>query len=124
MDIAALKAACLKATPGPWQIGRLGIEPLNHVVDFGTPPTAPFMCLSVPYGVVHSDGGNAANDASFIALANPTSILSLIARYQQMEEALTEVMLWINNWSPDFTDDPEWQDTHAKVTAALEPVQS
>lgn len=36
-----------------------------------------------------------------------------------LEDALNEVMLWINNWSPSFTDDDEWEETLEKVNHAL-----
>jgi hypothetical protein len=32
---------------------------------------------------------------------------------------LREVMEWINNWSPDFVDDPEWEATEEKVDKLL-----
>lgn len=32
---------------------------------------------------------------------------------------LTDVMVWINNWSPNFTDDPEWAETNAAVQEVL-----
>lgn len=37
----------------------------------------------------------------------------------EVVEALKEVMEWIDNWSPPFTDDDEWPATQAKVFAAL-----
>lgn len=42
-------------------------------------------------------------------------------REQQLEEALIDVMTWIENWSPDFVYDAEWPDTHALVQTALAP---
>jgi len=38
---------------------------------------------------------------------------------ERLAEALREVMLWIENWSPPFTEDDEWPDTEAKAKAAL-----
>jgi Xaa-Pro aminopeptidase len=55
----------------------------------------------------------------FRAQANPYTILSLIERAEQLEAALREVMEWVRNWSPNFTDDDEWPETKAKVEAAL-----
>lgn len=36
-----------------------------------------------------------------------------------LKEALREVMSWINNWDPEFTDDPEWEETEIKARSAL-----
>lgn len=33
--------------------------------------------------------------------------------------ALEEVTEWISNWSPNFTEDDEWQETADKIDAAL-----
>ena len=37
----------------------------------------------------------------------------------RLREALEEVMSWIKNWSPDFTEDDEWKATAEKASAAL-----
>ena len=42
-----------------------------------------------------------------------------MTRELQLEEALTEVMTWVENWSPNFVDDVEWPDTYAQVQEAL-----
>ena len=42
-----------------------------------------------------------------------------MSKEEQLREALTEVMEWLSNWNPEFTDDPEWDDTKAKVDEAL-----
>jgi hypothetical protein len=42
--------------------------------------------------------------------------------FEEKENPITvlrEVMEWINNWSPDFTDDPEWSETEEKVDKLL-----
>ena len=126
MNIAALKEAAERATPGPWQIGRLGDEKMSHVVDFGPPPTSPFMVLLDgtpakpqmgftgfgPSGVAHSDDGSSEANAAFIALANPSAILSLIERYEafrvvveNLHTALTEDFSLINGGD---SDDVAW----------------
>jgi hypothetical protein len=33
--------------------------------------------------------------------------------------ALTEVSLWISNWSPNFEQDDEWPETAARMKAAI-----
>jgi hypothetical protein len=69
MDIAALKASAELATPGPWHVQHDDEVWTDHYVA-GTSYHEP--------------------DARFIALANPTSILSMIARLEALEEALRE----------------------------------
>lgn len=45
--------------------------------------------------------------------------LLVISQRDNLKEALEEVMSWIENWSPRFTDDEEWSDTEEKVRYAL-----
>ena len=33
--------------------------------------------------------------------------------------ALTDVMVWVDGWEPEFVDDPEWAETDAIVRRAL-----
>lgn len=75
MDIAALKASAEKATPGPWRV-----DP-SYCVYAGEPE----------HGTRQDVADNAWHNAEHIALANPTSILSMIARLEALEEALREV---------------------------------
>ena len=44
--------------------------------------------------------------------------------HDELVEALKEVMDWIDNWDPNFTQDDEWPDTAALVKAILAKVQS
>ena len=39
--------------------------------------------------------------------------------YPEMKAALEEVMSWIANWDPIFTNDEFWPTTEAKITSAL-----
>jgi hypothetical protein len=41
-----------------------------------------------------------------------------LMRSDLTDAALADVMLWIDGWSPEFTMDPEWQNTAARVKAA------
>lgn len=41
-------------------------------------------------------------------------------REKQLEEALRQVMVWIDNWSPEFVYDSEWPQTRELVEKALE----
>jgi len=36
-----------------------------------------------------------------------------------LKDVLLEVVGWISNWEPDFTDDPEWAETEKRIDAAL-----
>ena len=45
-----------------------------------------------------------------------------LAENARLRKALTEVMSWIDNWSPSFTEDDEWNsETLPMVRAALSP---
>ena len=38
---------------------------------------------------------------------------------QELLEALKQVMTWIDNWSPEFTYDPDWPIDEGKAKAAI-----
>ena len=38
---------------------------------------------------------------------------------EKLRAALTEVMVWINEWEPAFIQDGEWRETKRMVRAAL-----
>lgn len=44
---------------------------------------------------------------------------ALVAERDALRGVLREVMDWIENWSAEFTDDPEWPATKQKVYARL-----
>jgi hypothetical protein len=44
----------------------------------------------------------------------------LVDKNTNLRLALNEVMEWINNWNPSFTEDEEWSNTRNRVKAALE----
>jgi hypothetical protein len=43
----------------------------------------------------------------------------LMAAAPELLEALKQVMVWIRNWDPDFTQDDEWTETRHCVDAAI-----
>jgi len=51
--------------------------------------------------------------------AQDKRIAELEAANRELTIALTDVMVWIDGWSPAFTDDPEWTETNAAVWQAL-----
>ena len=46
-------------------------------------------------------------------------IAQLFTAAPELLDALDEVMTWIRNWNPRFTDDEEWSETQAKVDGAI-----
>lgn len=45
---------------------------------------------------------------------------TLTSQRDKLVKALEEVMQWIGNWDPNFTQDDEWPDTAERVRAALQ----
>ncbi|MEN4905683.1 ead/Ea22-like family protein [Rahnella bonaserana] len=82
-DIAALREAAMKATPGPWSVARDGSVISNQYHPLAT--------VSDGFHRLRSDG-ETGQDAEFIALANPATILSLLgqleAECQRADEAI------------------------------------
>ncbi|WP_110877002.1 ead/Ea22-like family protein [Franconibacter helveticus] len=77
-DIAKLKAAAEKATPGPW---RLTVTRFNGITRG-------------PFSLTKEDAlANAAEkvDAEFIAAANPAAVLELIAALEAAEKHIAEL---------------------------------
>ena len=83
VDLAALKALAQTATPGPWEwwtsnstLRLTGADGKDGGVLHGTAHRG------------HGDISCEAADQAFIAAANPTAILSLLARVEQAESEL------------------------------------
>ncbi len=67
-----------------------------------------------------------ADIAALAVLRTPASLVEWAkqstverARVARLEEVLREVMSWVVNWSPNFTEDGEWGATAVRVKAAL-----
>jgi hypothetical protein len=110
MDIAALKAAAEKATPGEWHEGDGWVF---------VPPADAANHPDHALRNVLRDVDEAHENASFIALANPSTILSLIARVEQMEEALRDALPAIVG-AAERVGDPDASPLVRKIRAALE----
>jgi len=41
---------------------------------------------------------------------------------KETHAALKSIMIWIDNWSPNFIHDPEWYDEYVATTALLDKV--
>jgi len=83
-------------TPGPWKTGRLGDVDRSHVVDFGEPPSAPFMVVRKGHpatGVIHSDNGSSVANASHIARCHPDAIRSIAALVADQDAELKDTRL-------------------------------
>ena len=89
-------------TPGPWYIGQLGTQKMEHVVDFGPPPKSPFMVVrpGTPAkpamggftgfsagGVVHADDDSSPANAAHIARCDPDTIRALLTELQSFRAA-------------------------------------
>ncbi|QWR81220.1 ead/Ea22-like family protein [Cronobacter sakazakii] len=95
MNTAKLKAAAEKATPGKWWIDSHG----SAMVSFtGNGMKTIFVTDGKAMGkaVRHQDTGNLShwrndNDATFIATANPATVLELIAALEAAEKRIAEL---------------------------------
>lgn len=91
MDTKELKMLAEKATPGPWWIDSHGHMMVSQA-DGGHEPV--FMAANlVEKAARHPETGNLSHwpndwDASFIATANPKTILELIAENEQLKAEL------------------------------------
>lgn len=50
----------------------------------------------------------------------PTALAMVLIERDRLREALKGVMLWITNWQPEFTYDPDWPEYKEKARQALE----
>lgn len=71
---------------------------------------AQIMCVAFPIK-------RADIDKAYATLAR------LLAAADALAEAHVEVMAWIDNWSPSFIEDSDWEDTEAAAKAALTDYQ-
>jgi len=86
-EIAALKGAALKATPGGWRAAGLDVWTDGHRRVNLTTVAELHIAQVFDH---HGDGFGGPADAAYIALANPDAILSLIARLKATE--------WDRDW--------------------------
>jgi hypothetical protein len=87
MTTQALKEAALAATPGPWGVQcEWSSYSIGGVCHLGTVS---------PKSTTEAEQYDA--NANYLSLANPTSILSLIARLERAEAALSGITLLIGN---------------------------
>jgi len=97
-QLAQLKAVAMKATPGPWTwepVGEFDGEPSNaggftyqHIRSGykGVADTYHASGMQCPDGSVIEPRNGNKDDANYIALANPQTILDLIAEVERLRE--------------------------------------
>jgi hypothetical protein len=85
-----------------------------------------------PYIVCDDDGGSLADVTAGFPIsegvneANAAFIVQAVNAYKpnqlaimELVEALKEVMGWIDNWEPEFTEAETWEDTECQIRAVL-----
>jgi hypothetical protein len=90
-----------KHTPGPWRIARQN----------PSPTTGEWMIAGSVLGYLAEVRDCGSGDVRANAL--------LIAAAPDLLEALNRVMSWIDNWSPEFTNDEEWPQDRDAARAAI-----
>ena len=58
------------------------------------------------------------SDLERVAMSSGSAMAELEelkSRFGEALNVLDEVMTWIENWSPEFTEDDEWQSTEARA---------
>ena len=80
---AALKEAALKATPGPWIFQSYGklmtVATVGHVEHYTFGPDC-----GEPHMIQYEDHADAEDDVRFCALANPATVLQLLAENEAL----------------------------------------
>jgi hypothetical protein len=125
-DVEALRKVAEEATPGPWEELHNTAGPMGIITgqdgELGPHPTR--ICWLEINNYEHAN-------ATFIALANPQAILSLLEKVKEADEAnisLDSLPFWPWLWANPFLDDPDEQEeaTERRVRAnyetAREPV--
>jgi hypothetical protein len=115
VNIKELKEVAEKATPGEWSLNKYG-EPVDATGE-----------NIRAKGIALTNAEDAKANTAYIALANPSTILSLIARVEQMEAALRKASQLASiacDWHLEEVEiDGEMVDTHDlrdEFDAALE----
>jgi hypothetical protein len=86
-DISSLRVLAEKATPGPWRLRDAG----STLVSVQGAPEAGQLygeMVTISSGGFAKPRGYGADNAAFIAAANPSAILAMIDRIEAMEKAL------------------------------------
>jgi hypothetical protein len=68
---------------------------------------------------------SAGKKSGFLAPLHPEDMSAAltaalaVSGYGEVVEALKEVMVWVDNWDPNFVYDDDWPDTDTRVSTAL-----
>ena len=119
-EIVALEE---KATPGPWHTAGTFNPNSDRPTQWVWGPAAP----GDQSGECIAQDVTVANARLTVALRNsiPTlkEAVKVIERQNEVIEkkhdALVVAMTWIDNWSPNFTDEEEWKGDEAILRAAI-----
>ena len=109
-DIAALREAAMKATPGPWSVARDGSVISNQYHPLAT--------VSDGFHRLRSDG-ETGQDAEFIALANPATILSLLGQLEAERQRADELQRLVHAEASSFANERVRADKLAAHIEAL-----
>ncbi|EPR2253404.1 ead/Ea22-like family protein [Yersinia enterocolitica] len=115
-NIEELKKAALAATPGPWE--KCDSYGPNENGTCVSAVERPDLMIASTTGYYGRDGGIA--NANFIALANPSAILDLIAQLEATQKSnafLKEQMAQLANFNPDWDKLEACQDSWRELSA-------
>lgn len=102
-DLAKLKALAEAATPGPWRAD------FTRISGYVWPEKGPWICNTI-IPVWAACGGTGKDtpgykDTSYIAAANPTTILALIERVEELERERNEMGVFVALWATKYGRD-------------------
>ena len=89
-------------TPAPWE--ATPVSDYGTITILGRDKSGDFLVAEIQCGEL---------PAADVANAR------LIAAAPELLEALVQVMKWIRNWSPEFTEDEEWGEDETAALAAI-----
>lgn len=97
-------------TPGPWK--RCGADRGGCICG---------MIWSIPAdcSIATTEHEYDGRDDKAPPIDEAKANTALISAAPELYDGLEKVMLWIRNWEPNFSSDPEWQIDKARVEAAL-----
>ena len=72
-----------------------------------------------PAGVLRNTNWEAVQNPNENAYSIAAQVDNLEKDIDTTVQALTDVMEWINNWSPNFTEDEEWDEVNDRAKAIL-----
>ncbi len=117
MTHKALEDATRKATPGPFVVS-------NKVCRLNGTDYLVVLALDKWFSLVMDDGEQSEADAAYIALANPTAILSVLAELSTLEARLAAVIEGVRCRSVDGTFTAEAIGWNGAINEILERMKA